>query len=154
MREDYIKQVEKELTVSRGIKKEVLRDLNEAFDSALEHGETEEQVAERLGSPREYAESVGENTGFAGLRRRKKRRRFAAICCLFVLSAVCFAVLLISRAMALPKGVIGQADAMTTIVVRSPSPHVSLATVLLFAGIAAAAAAVWILVSARVRRKR
>ena len=49
MKEQYIKQVEKELSLTRKAKKEVVRDLNEVFASALEHGETEQQV-------------IGENT--------------------------------------------------------------------------------------------
>ena len=49
MKEQYIKQVEKELSLTRKAKKEVVRDLNEVFASALEHGETEQQVIERKG---------------------------------------------------------------------------------------------------------
>ena len=52
MKEQYIKQVEKELSLTRKAKKEVVRDLNEVFASALEHGETEQQVIERLGTPK------------------------------------------------------------------------------------------------------
>ena len=48
MKEQYIKQVEKELSLTRKAKKEVVRDLNEVFASALEHGETEQQVIERV----------------------------------------------------------------------------------------------------------
>ena len=50
-KEQYIRQVKKALTVPRAKKDEILRDLQEAFDSALEHGETEQEVIERLGSP-------------------------------------------------------------------------------------------------------
>ena len=64
MREQYIKQVKKELAVSRKLKNEVLRDLNEAFDSATEHGEAEEQVINRLGTPRDFAENIEETAGF------------------------------------------------------------------------------------------
>ena len=49
MKERYIKQVEKELSLSHKVKKEVVRDLNEVFSSALEHGETEQQVIRRWG---------------------------------------------------------------------------------------------------------
>ena len=42
MREKYIKQVEKELHIPHKAKKEVVRDLNEIFASALENGETEQ----------------------------------------------------------------------------------------------------------------
>ena len=45
MKEQYIKQVEKELSLPHKAKKEVVRDLNEVFASALEHGETEQQAA-------------------------------------------------------------------------------------------------------------
>lgn len=54
MRENYIKQVKKGLAVSRKQEKEVIRDLNEAFASALEHGETEQQVIERLGRSKRF----------------------------------------------------------------------------------------------------
>ena len=47
MKEQYIKQVEKELSLTRKAKKEVVRDLNEVFASALEHGETERDYFER-----------------------------------------------------------------------------------------------------------
>ena len=49
MKEQYIKQVEKELSLPRKMKKEVVRDLNEVFASAMEHGETEQQIIQRLG---------------------------------------------------------------------------------------------------------
>ena len=58
MKEQYIKQVEKELHLSRKEKIEVLRDLNEIFASAVEHGETEQQVIERLGTPKDFADST------------------------------------------------------------------------------------------------
>ena len=57
MKEQYIRQVEKELNLSRKAKTEVVRDLNEIFNSAVEHGETEQQVIERLGTPQEFANS-------------------------------------------------------------------------------------------------
>ena len=55
MKEQYIKQVEKELSLPHKAKKEVVRDLNEVFASALEHGEPEQQVIQRLGKPKEFA---------------------------------------------------------------------------------------------------
>ena len=63
MKEQYIKQVEKELNLSRKAKTEVVRDLNEIFASATEHGETEQQVIERLGTPKEFADSTAEQFG-------------------------------------------------------------------------------------------
>ena len=58
MKESYIQQVKRHLTLTRKQKQEVLRDLEEIFASALEHGESEDQVIARLGTPEEYARSV------------------------------------------------------------------------------------------------
>ena len=55
MKQQYIRRVKKALNLPREQKAEVLRDLDEAFASALEHGETERQVIERLGTPDEFA---------------------------------------------------------------------------------------------------
>ena len=63
MKEQYIKQVEKELSLPRKMKKEVVRDLNEVFASAMEHGETEQQIIQRLGTPKEFADSTAEQFG-------------------------------------------------------------------------------------------
>ena len=63
MKQDYIRQVKKALIVSGKKKSEIVRDLQEAFASALEHGETEQQVIERLGSPNHFADSIHEQLG-------------------------------------------------------------------------------------------
>lgn len=49
MKKQYIRQVRKDLHIPRSAKAEVVRDLQEIFASAAEHGESEQQVAERLG---------------------------------------------------------------------------------------------------------
>ena len=58
MKKQYIRQVRKDLHIPRSAKAEVVRDLQEIFASAAEHGESEQQVAERLGTPREFADRV------------------------------------------------------------------------------------------------
>lgn len=58
MKQEYIRQVGRRLRLRRKQKTAVLRDLEEIFASAYEHGETEEQVIQRLGPPTEYAASV------------------------------------------------------------------------------------------------
>ena len=76
MKERYIKQVEKELSLSHKVKKEVVRDLNEVFSSALEHGETEQQVIRRLGTPKEFADSTAEQFGIDNLVWKKGKGSF------------------------------------------------------------------------------
>ncbi len=71
MKEQYIKQVEKELSLPRKMKKEVVRDLNEVFASAMEHGETEQQIIQRLGTPKEFADSTAEQFGIDNTKSKK-----------------------------------------------------------------------------------
>ena len=65
MKEEYIRRVKGHLPLPRQQKREVLRDLEEIFASAGEHGESEAQVLDRLGSPEEYAREVLAQTGYA-----------------------------------------------------------------------------------------
>lgn len=71
MKEQYIKQVEKELSLPRKMKKEVVRDLNEVFASAMEHGETEQQIIQRLRTPKEFADSTAEQFGIDNTKSKK-----------------------------------------------------------------------------------
>ncbi len=58
MKEQYLAEVAKRLNVPRSKRKEILRDLSEAFASAAEHGESEEQVVQRLGTPQDFVNSL------------------------------------------------------------------------------------------------
>lgn len=100
-KEQYIRQVKKVLTVPRAKKEEILRDLQEAFDSALEHGETEQDVIERLGSPTEFAGDIEDQRGI----KRKRHGKTALIWVLALLSAVLLAVYAASRMMLEKDGV-------------------------------------------------
>lgn len=114
MRENYIKQVKKGLAVSRKQEKEVIRDLNEAFASALEHGETEQQVIERLGSPKDFADNIHEQLGI-DCAARQKRKKLLHITIAAVIAVMAFFVSFLIKALRVPKNVIGQADTMTSI---------------------------------------
>ena len=74
MKKQYIRQVRKDLHIPRSAKTEVVRDLQEIFASAAEHGESEQQVAERLGTPREFADRTAEQFGFDSAARRRRNR--------------------------------------------------------------------------------
>ena len=67
MKERYIRRVKRALHAPRKIKMEVTRDLEEIFASAMEHGETEQQVIARLGTPKEFADVWPENDYTRGL---------------------------------------------------------------------------------------
>lgn len=115
MKEQYIKQVEKELSLTRKAKKEVVRDLNEVFASALEHGETEQQVIERLGTPKEFAENTAEQLGIDSAAPQKRKGIISSVAALAVAAFVIYAT---TQSGKVPDGAIGQADAMTNIQVE------------------------------------
>lgn len=115
MKEQYIKQVEKELSLKRKAKKEVVRDLNEVFASALEHGETEQQVIERLGTPKEFAENTAEQLGIDSAAPQKRKGIISSVA---VVAVAAFVIYATTQSGKVPDGAIGQADAMTNIQVE------------------------------------
>ena len=117
MKEQYIKQVEKELNLSRKAKTEVVRDLNEIFASAAEHGETEQQVIERLGTPKEFADNTAEQFGIDNSAPQKRKGIISSVTSL-VVAVVAFVIYATAKSGKVPDGAIGQADAMTNIQVE------------------------------------
>ena len=144
MKKQYIRQVRKDLHIPRSAKTEVVRDLQEIFASAAEHGESEQQVAERLGTPRAFADRTAEQFGFDPAARRRRNRLIQIAISLAVAAA--FALYAAAAAQRVPPGAIGQADAMTNIRVEGAGFDVTL--LLLAAGILAAAFAILQLVRA------
>ena len=131
MREQYMRQVEKALDLPRRAKKEVLRDLGEVFDSALEHGESEADVAARLGSPQEFAAAAREQ-----LEPKNRSRLGWAVSGVLAVAAAAVLAAYISAPKP-PEGAIGWAAGSTDIAVAGALPN--LAPVI---GIVLAAAAV------------
>ena len=117
MKEQYIKQVEKELHLSRKATAEVVRDLNEIFASAVEHGETEQQVIERLGTPKEFADCTAEQFGIDNAASQKRKGIISSITAL-VIAVAAFVIYATTKSDKVPDGAIGQADAMTNIQVE------------------------------------
>jgi len=58
-RETYIRKVKKQLDCSVKEKEEIVRDLQEIFDSGKEHGKSESQIIKQLGKPQAYAQALG-----------------------------------------------------------------------------------------------
>ena len=117
MKEEYIKQVSKNLHISMKAKNEIIRDLDEIFDSALENGETEQQVIDRLGAPKEFAESVSgqtEKKNYSAGNLRGIVLMAIAIC----IAVIAFVVYGIIQSETVPQNAIGQANAMTNIQVE------------------------------------
>lgn len=110
----YIKQVKKSLNISHKTKAEILRDLEEAFASAAEHGETEQQVMDRLGTPEEFGESIQEQLGLSCTEKSSWKGRTGIAIAAFIF-IIAFAGAWGIHASKPAKNMIGQADAATTI---------------------------------------
>ena len=140
MKEQYIKQVEKELSLPHKAKKEGVRDLNEVFASALEHGETEQQVIQRLGTPKEFADSTAEQFGIDNASSKKRKGIISAL-----VAVVAFSIYAVTRLGKAPEGAIGQADATTNIQIESALGF-DVLQIILAVGFAAAVIAVLLII--------
>lgn len=120
MKQKYLRKVKNALP--RKLRAQVLRDLEEIFASAAEHGETEEQVIERLGCPCNFVKEAALQLG-VDLEKRKIRR-FTAAGITAVIVAVIFGIsylrirMLQSEAASI--GIIGGADGPTAILISGP----------------------------------
>ena len=141
MRKQYIRRVKRALCLSEEEKQEMIRDLQEIFDSAVEHGETEEQVIARLGCPKEYAYHIHEQLGKVDeIQKRRKTRIRIGI--LFLLAVALFLAGGIPLYLRTPAHVIGQADAMTQIQVSGS--WIDPAWILMLLGVLALAAGIYL----------
>ena len=141
MKEQYIKQVEKELSLPRKMKKEVVRDLNEVFASAMEHGETEQQIIQRLGTPKEFADSTAEQFGIDNTKSKKRNGIISTLAALVIAVAAAFSGYAVAQSGKVPEGAIGQADAATNIQIEGAFAF-DISQILLAIGFAATAIAV------------
>ena len=91
MKEQYIKQVEKELSLTRKAKKEVVRDLN--------------------------AENTAEQLGIDSAAPQKRKGIISSVAAL-VVAVAAFVIYATTQSGKVPDGAIGQADAMTNIQVE------------------------------------
>ena len=116
MKEQYIKQVEKELSLPRKMKKEVVRDLNEVFASAMEHGETEQQIIQRLGTPKEFADSTAEQFGIDNTKSKKRNGIISTLAAL-VIAAAAFSVYAVTQSGKVPEGAMKKYISVFTIMI-------------------------------------
>ena len=151
MKEQYLKKVKKELNLPRKAKREVLRDLNEIFASASEHGETEQQVIERLGTPKEFADSTAEQFGIDNTALKNRREIISSVAALIVAIAA-FAIYAAAQVEKGPENAIGRADAVTTIQIAGTIGF-DASQILFTLGLAAAFIAV-LLIIRLIRRNR
>lgn len=152
MKEQYIKQVKKELHLSRKEKMEILRDLNEIFASAVEHGETEQQVIDRLGTPKDFADSTAEQFGIDNTASQKRKGIISSAVAL-IIAVASFLIYATTKNGRTPEGAIGQADAMTNIQVEGAFGLDTLQIILCVGVIAAAFAVIQIIRTVRKNRR-
>ena len=117
-RETYIRKVKKQLDCSVKEKEEIVRDLQEIFDSGKEHGKSESQIIKQLGKPQAYAQALGCGRQTMPLSGKRK----IAVVFLAVGGLFCLYALGESLRFRMPKNAIGGGDAMTMIVLQNSSP--------------------------------
>ena len=139
MRRQYIQRVKRALCLSKEEKQEMIRDLQELFDSAVEHGETEEEVIARLGSPKEYVYHIHEQLGKMDEIQKRRKTRMGI---LWLLAVVLFLAGGIPLYLRTPAHMIGQADAMTQIQVSGS--WIDPAWILMLLGVLALAAGIYL----------
>ena len=147
MKEEYIKQVSKNLHISMKAKNEIIRDLDEIF----ENGETEQQVIDRLGAPKEFAENVSgqtEKKNYSAGNLRGIVLMAIAIC----IAVIAFVVYGIIQSETVPQNAIGQANAMTNIQVEGFG--INIPFIILIIGIISVAFAVFQLIRTFVKIRR
>lgn len=152
MKEQYIKQVEKELHLSHKEKTEILRDLNEIFASAMEHGETEQQVIERLGTPKDFADSTAEQFGIDNTVPQKRKGIISSVAAL-IIAVASFVIYATTKSGKVPEGAIGQADAMTNIQVEGAFSFDALQIILVVGVVATVFAVIQIIRTVRKNRR-
>lgn len=152
MKDQYINQVEKELHLSRKATAEVVRDLNEIFASATEHGETEQQVIERLGSPKEFADSTAEQFGVDNAATQRRKGIVSSVAAL-VIAVAAFVIYATTKSGKVPDGAIGQADATTNIQIEGAFGFDALQNILVVGVIATVFAIVQIIRTTRKNRR-
>ena len=140
----YIRRVRRTLASGRTNRAAILRDLEEIFSSAAEHGQSTAEVIDRLGPPEDFARAAEEQ-----LRRRM-------LLCALPAGLLAVALFLFSRLYAFISpsssvGVIGGADGPTAILIAS-QPLPGSGAVPLLLSLLCAGLAVWAVV--RYFRKR
>lgn len=118
----YINSVKRKLYLPENLKKNILTDLQESFDTAYESGEDISAVISRLGTPNEFVDDILQNVEMTEqqhlyIRRAKKVRCAIVIFAVIALSFTLYSV--IQELRLTMNGVIGYADAPTEIQITS-----------------------------------
>lgn len=150
MKDEYIKKVRLCLRLPKAQRREVIRDLEEIFNSATEHGETEKAVCSRLGSPEDYAAEVQAQLDVKSYRGQTIVTALAA-----VVGAVCLTVAIIVMALQrnfiFPANAAGGSISSTGIELAGNGPNTAI--IFLVIGIVLLVAAVVIAVRRMLRRR-
>lgn len=126
-KEKYIKSVKRKLNVPYDLKASVLKELMEAFDSAKEHGESENDLINRLGTPKEFVNDVIKNADLTDEQKKyiKQRKNIIKVIIAFIIADAAFTGYYIYQRMSMGN-VIGYANGSTNIQVIGGSENIVL----------------------------
>ena len=102
------------------------------------------QVIQRLGTPKEFADSTAEQFGIDNASSKKRKGIISALVALIV-AVVAFSIYAVTRLGKAPEGAIGQADATTNIQIESALGF-DVLQIILAVGFAAAVIAVLLII--------
>lgn len=126
-KEKYIKSVKRKLNVPDDLKTSVLEELREAFDSAKEHGESENDLINRLGTPKEFVNDVIKNADLTDKQKKyiKQRKNIIKVIFAIIIAAAAFTGYYIYQRMSMGD-VIGYANGSTNIQVMGGTENILL----------------------------
>lgn len=126
-KEKYIKAVKRKLNVPDDLKASVLEELREAFDSAKEHGESENDLIKRLGTPKDFVNDVIKNADLTDEQKKciKQRKNIIKVIIAFIIAAAAFTGYYIYKRMSMGN-VIGYANSSTNIQVMGGTGNIFL----------------------------
>lgn len=126
-KDKYIKSVKRKLNVPYDLKASVLEELMEAFDSAKEHGESENDLINRLGTPKEFVNDVIKNADLTDEQKKyiKQRKNIIKVIIAFIIADAAFTGYYIYKRMSMGD-VIGYANSSTNIQVIGGSENIVL----------------------------
>lgn len=90
--EQYIKAIARKVKCSNKKRKEITQQLESDFQAALDHGETPEQIMERMGSVKEVAEEFNQNLPNSEKREFTGKHKRTAIITTILIIGLCIAL--------------------------------------------------------------
>lgn len=94
-KDKYIRMVKKKLFLPNTMKATIISNLNETFESGIEHGGTDESIIEYLGSPDDFVKeiTISADLPSAQLKRIRQVKIFQKLLCVSLIFMAIFSII-------------------------------------------------------------